>query len=267
MMRLDAEPRHFGPPDSPLFGSYHAPRGKARPDGVVLCYPFGQEYERAHRAFRTLASRLSGAGFHVLRFDYHGCGDSSGERVEGRLQRWVDDIITAMDELRNRAGVHRLSLVGVRLGGSLAVLADRRRAGEIHGLVLWEPIVSGEDYFAATADAHADWLQQITGHRPAPGGPLELLGFPVSDALRTDLRELDLHTAGTPTARRVLILEETTDAGLATWTSAVRDSRGAVELQQAPGTAIGTHPSSLGKIWLPTEPLQRTVAWLGQACA
>ena len=90
-VELQARPLHFGPVGSPLFGCYHPPDGAARRSGVVLCYPFGQEYVRAHRAFRLLANRLASVGFHVLRFDYHGCGDSSGGRGRGDLSRWKSD--------------------------------------------------------------------------------------------------------------------------------------------------------------------------------
>ena len=54
---------------------------------MVLCYPGGQEYIRSRRAFRQLAIRLSSAGFPVLRFDYHGCGDSSGDDDEGKISQ------------------------------------------------------------------------------------------------------------------------------------------------------------------------------------
>ena len=49
----------------------------ARQSAIVLCQPLGHGYLRAHRAFRNLAVSLASQGFHVLRFDYYGCGDSA----------------------------------------------------------------------------------------------------------------------------------------------------------------------------------------------
>ena len=41
-------PFFFGDTGSALYGVHHPPRGsKARSSGVVLCYPFAQEYMRA----------------------------------------------------------------------------------------------------------------------------------------------------------------------------------------------------------------------------
>jgi len=79
-------PFYFGSPDKLLFGCYHEPTlGRRRKCAVVVCQPVGHEYINSHRALRQLAARLCDAGFPVLRFDYYGCGDSSGSREEGTI--------------------------------------------------------------------------------------------------------------------------------------------------------------------------------------
>src|SRR5262245_3688452 len=96
------KPFFFGSSAQPLFGVYHPPAGSAPTrEGVVLCGPFGREYLRAHRALRELAHRLAASGFHVLRFDYSGSGDSSGDGEDADAARWVSDIGAAVDEVRN----------------------------------------------------------------------------------------------------------------------------------------------------------------------
>jgi alpha-beta hydrolase superfamily lysophospholipase len=69
-----------------LFGWYDAPtRGSAR-GGILLCNPVGDDSVRAHRPLRHLAQRLANEGFAVLRFDYDGTGDSTGdERLPNRV--------------------------------------------------------------------------------------------------------------------------------------------------------------------------------------
>ncbi len=65
----------LGDSDAPLLGAYHRARsGVDRGIGVVLAYPFGQEYMRAHRALRLLAQALTARGVHVMRVDYRGTG-------------------------------------------------------------------------------------------------------------------------------------------------------------------------------------------------
>ncbi len=108
-------PMYFGRSDSPLYGVYHSPVSADRQHGVILCYPFGQEYMRAHRAYRHLASRLAESGLHVLRFDYRGTGDSSGDMTTADAESWIQDIGEAVQELRDTSGVSGISVLGLRL--------------------------------------------------------------------------------------------------------------------------------------------------------
>src|SRR5947207_597585 len=116
-------PIQFGDLASPLFGWYHPPAGQRRTGGIVICNPLGDDLCRAHRPLRHLAERLAAGGFPVLRFDYRGTGDSAGdEREPARVAGWLGDIARAVEELRARAGVSRVSLVGLRAGATLAAV-------------------------------------------------------------------------------------------------------------------------------------------------
>ena len=112
------QPFYFGTSQKQLFGVYHAPDGKsARQSAILLCQPLGHEYLRAHRAFRNLAVSLAGQGFHVLRFDYFGCGDSGGDQEQATIDQCLADLSTAVEELKDTAGVPRVSLVGLLANG------------------------------------------------------------------------------------------------------------------------------------------------------
>ena len=109
---------------------------------------------RSHRTFLHLAQGLTESGFHVLRFDYFGCGDSEGCFDECDFRRWADDVVTAVDEMRSGSGVSRVCLCGLRLGGTIAAMIDAERHG-IDGLILWDPVVQGARYldeFARTIE-------------------------------------------------------------------------------------------------------------------
>jgi pimeloyl-ACP methyl ester carboxylesterase len=177
-------PFFFGDTGSALYGVHHPPRGSTpRASGVVLCYPFAQEYMRAHRAFRQLSLLLSGEGFHTLRFDYSGTGDSYGEPQEMSVANWETDLATAIEELMDSAAVDSVWLVGLRLGAALALRASSRP--EVRGVILWDPIVSGH---AQLADAHG-----VNGDNGK--GVLELGGIPIVPRVREDLKKVDLlHT-------------------------------------------------------------------------
>lgn len=179
---------YFGSQEAPLYGAYHQPQGASRREGIVLCYPFGQEYMRAHRSFRRLAINLAAQGFAVLRFDYRGCGDSAGDINGVTAQDWINDIQSAVQELKDIAAVPNISLMGLRLGGVLAAAAAKHLP--IHRLVLWDSALSGTSYCAEIRGE----IQQKTSRSKfvAANGDLYFNGFALPHLLQTGLKQLDL---------------------------------------------------------------------------
>jgi len=99
-------PIYFGTSEKPLFGTYYLPQAHStKATGIVLCYPMGQEYMWMHRAYRQLATLFTRTGFHVLRFDYYRCVDSGGNSDEGDIAQWLDDVSTAIEEMKDSSGV------------------------------------------------------------------------------------------------------------------------------------------------------------------
>lgn len=173
-------PFFFGRSDRPLFGAYSPARPASENSrSVLLCYPVGSEYMRAHRAFRQLNTLLNRAGMNVFRFDYSCTGDSAGAGEEATVEEWLEDIDWAMDELMDNALSDSISILGLRWGATLAALACRER-DEVDHLVLWDPVVSGESY-----------VRSVVGERPA-SGTVGVEGFPYSEGLRRGMAEIDL---------------------------------------------------------------------------
>ena len=88
----------------PLFAWLHpGPSGCGH--AVVFCPPAGHEQVHAHRAWRHLAEAVAGAGLPVLRFDYHGTGDSAGtDEDPHRLAAWRQDVRDAIAWVRSTSG-------------------------------------------------------------------------------------------------------------------------------------------------------------------
>jgi len=141
---MNASALWFGPPQRPLFGRLYIPRGGVARGGVVLCPPFGYESWRAGRAYRALSGQLASEGFAVLHFDYDGTGDSAGPvDGPGRVEAWQRSITEAVETMRH-SGARHVSLVGLRLGATLASSVSAScRPDE---LVLWDPCESGRSY-------------------------------------------------------------------------------------------------------------------------
>ena len=195
-------PIAFGPADRSLFGIFHArPSGTPPGLGVVLCAPFGQEAIRAHRFQRVLAERLVRAGCDVLRFDYHGTGDSPGKDDEGDLELWSRDLLAAHEELRIRAGVTRLGWHGMRLGGEMVRRAALTRPVGLERIALWDPVLNGRQYLEVLRRRH---FETLVGSFSLPQKPFppdlarrepnayrdEAIGFKLSRGLRQQLEDL-----------------------------------------------------------------------------
>lgn len=203
-------PFRFGPAGRQLYGIHHpAAPGPATRSAVLLCNPFGQEAIRTHRMFRVLADRLARNGVHVMRFDYLGTGDSSGDDADGNLALWEDNVLAAHHELYRRSMRARITWIGARLGGTLAALAAAREPELAERLLLWEPVLDGPAYLDAIARDHARALARSYGLLPeqfkAPA-PNEAIGFEMSDTLVTQLRALGGTHVGPLRARGVTLI-------------------------------------------------------------
>ena len=195
-------PFYFGSSKRPLFGIHHPPKSDIQRNlGVVLCPAIGQDYMRTHRGLKQLAIQLSKSGFHVLRFDYFGTGDSAGESTEATIEQSIDDVGDAIDELKDAAGVRQLSLVGIRLGAAVAAQAAHGHP-EVSSLVLWDPVVTGSAYVEELISLG----QPAEVNGAVPPGTIGVSGFPLTPDLTSGLRQIDLPGMVEPMAEHVLLV-------------------------------------------------------------
>ncbi|MBX3611479.1 MAG: alpha/beta hydrolase [Hydrogenophaga sp.] len=251
-------PLYFGDRSRRLFGLYtpaHASGTRAR--GAVICAPWGVEHLRAHRSMAQLGKWLGEAGVHVLRFDYHGTGDSAGDMGDARLDGWRDDVMTAVEELKDTAGVQRVTLVGLRLGAVLAAQAAAARRRDIDGLVLWDPVVHGATYLRELQALHAQTLHA----RALSGQEGELLGFPVSEGLLQDMAGMDLLEQVAKWPSRMLVLSSGPMEEGPALTEALRSAgrEDAVECLDVQAAWLEDRHSGAGAV--PVKLLRRVVDW------
>ena len=259
---------YFGKPDRALFGAYHPPSETLRRNaGVVLCYPIGHEYIRAHRAFFHLATRLSEGGIHVLRFDYAGCGDSHDRPDPPDLGTWTDDVRAACQELRAGADVKRLCLIGLRVGASLAAMAAAQD-GDLEALVLWDPVAEGRAHLREVRELHAQWLRgsfaRPSRREPKPAVE-EVLGFPLPRALERSLEDLDFHALNLGGARHSLVLDTQAEGSSAAVCRELRARGIEVEYRHVPSpSAWVKRKDAQGDAVVPVAVLEVVVSWVMQ---
>ncbi len=263
--QMAVQPFFFGTAAGLLFGCYQAPDSATyRATAVVLCYPMGEEYIRFHRACRYLATRLAEAGFPALRFDYYGCGNSAGELEQGSIDRWCADVSAAIAEVRRRAGVSRVCLIGLRLGATLSMIVAAEQ-GDVDGLVLWDPVVSGTSHVAELAAAHKEMLAKalVVPERPMRGSlPTEVLGFPLPHTLALELEAIDLLAIQQRPASNVLIISSHEQDAQRPLEQRLRRLDARVAYQRSPIPDIWEWNEDVGRVILPSQIVQATVAWM-----
>ncbi|KHF31927.1 Alpha/beta hydrolase family protein [Paenibacillus sp. P1XP2] len=150
------------------------PEGKNGPKGervplVVICHGFVGSRIGVDRLFVKTARELAGAGYMVLRFDFAGCGESTGSYGKEGLESMIAQTRTVLDYALECGNVDpsQVTLIGHSLGGAVAILTavrDRR----IKNLVLWSAVgyplsdivkITGRDvYDQAVKEGSADYL-------------------------------------------------------------------------------------------------------------
>jgi alpha-beta hydrolase superfamily lysophospholipase len=195
------------------FGWHHAASQPARGVGVVLCRPIGYEAVCSYPTYKRLAENLAAAGFDVLRFDYHGTGDSAGSDLDpDRVHAWIDSTVCAASELQRLSGVSRLALFGVRLGATLAAQAAARLGG-VESLVMWAPCVTGRAFARELRAANASRPQADSTDKTTPtaapvgNGSLEAFGHTYTAQTLQDLNSLDCQRVDFQPAARALIID------------------------------------------------------------
>lgn len=133
-----------------LNGMIHLPDGGDCPDtGIVLCSAGLKNRIGYGRINVIMADFLAQNGYPVMRFDYHGCGDSTGHLsptgeinelhadINGFIQTglFVEDTLKAMEVLKEKTGCKSFILSGL-CGGSNTSLYTAVKSDEVISIIL-----------------------------------------------------------------------------------------------------------------------------------
>jgi hypothetical protein len=192
-----------------LFGTLRGPADA--PAGVVFAPPFAEAKKCAYRTYVELARRLAEIGFSSLHFDYTGTGDSEGRFRDFTPAQASAEILAAARELRQRRAPEKTGLLGLELGGSLAFKAatDTTDDGAPDFVILWEPILRGEEFVRLNLKRHYI-RSMLTEGAAAPvtesSGVVDFGGYELSAEARRQLEQLDL-LEGPPWQRPLLFVQ------------------------------------------------------------
>ncbi len=190
---VSEEPTWFNGIDHPLFGWLTQPTASPLRGAVVLAPPIGYEARNAKAAFQQLARELSREGLATLRIDYRGTGDSSGTFGSALPDPdWVEDVAHAVEYFA-AAGFEQVSIVGMRLGATLAAHAIARLSPSVHAVVLWDPCESGRAYLR---EVHALGALRSDQTVESEDGAIETIEYLFNADMVNSLKTLNVRVIG-----------------------------------------------------------------------
>lgn len=144
--KITRQPCYFGKENKKLLGWLHTSDVSVPLDTcLVICPPLAVEYMSTYRSLRYVADYFALAGIPVMRFDYHGTGDSSGFNLDGnRLPDWINSIEECYQQVKALTGCSKVGLLGLRIGATFAALAAEKL--ELEFMILWASLDLGKRF-------------------------------------------------------------------------------------------------------------------------
>ena len=218
------------------FAVEHNPgTGQVAAAAILLMPPLGYEDTCAYRPLRVLADALARAGHVVLRLDWPSLGDGGSEASQVDLvASCTTAIASAVASLRAR-GFSRVTGIGVRGGGLMALASPG-----FDELALWGVPLSGKAYLREERAFHQT-AARAYGEVPAsvaplPEGAMEAGGFYYSPETVAALHGLSAKAlARERKLKRALLIGRDRIASPAELVDALRQAGTAVSISQAPG--------------------------------
>lgn len=185
-----------------LFGTYHQPE-ETSPYGIVMGHCF--TCTRHTGILREAATRLTEAGFQVLRFDFSGNGQSEGVFIDTSYTQYISEMEDAADFLLSN-GVKWLGFMGHSMGAAVSILAASRQR-EVRAICTLSGRLTTLDPAGIFSPLQMQQLRE-TGRLQfvSRGRRLEL-----DDRFLNDMRTYDIRKALSDLNRPVLAIHGTED--------------------------------------------------------
>src|SRR5437660_10093066 len=104
----------------------HVPEGRRRVRGGAACH--GLSASKDADKYLLLGDALPAAGLALARFDFRGCGESSGREEETTIATRLEDVEAVLARLVDHPRLDgRVGLLGSSLGGFVALFVASRR--------------------------------------------------------------------------------------------------------------------------------------------
>ena len=126
-------------------------------DWVIFAHGFSGHRMGPHYLYVKISRALEKRGVSSLRFDFSGSGESDGRFSEMTVATMRDDLLSAVNLVKQKFSPGRLIILGHSLGGTVAVFCA---GNKIDGLILLSPVAD----LSAIAENKADIVEKGTNH-------------------------------------------------------------------------------------------------------
>jgi len=172
--------------DENIFFWHHTPEKINKNAAIIIIGPIGPEYMSSHRSIRLLADSLSLLGFHSIRYDPIGMGNSSGKLDDPHIwKNWVESPNILADHLQKKFNINDIILIGLRSG--CLVLSEAQQRFSIKSAVFWYPLISGTAFIRGI-----QLLDSVLYENKEKSNTLEGGGYPFTQELQNDIKKINI---------------------------------------------------------------------------
>lgn len=190
-----------------LHGMEHIPASASASNPVaaaILYHSFTASKVEAHRMYVKLSRALEALQIATFRYDFSGSGESDGNFEDMTLSGELAEADAMLTQVRqdDRIDPHRISLVGLSMGGLVASLLAGDRPSDVEKLALLAPAGNlGQIVQAVAAQVGVDEQMRVFDHAG------NLIGRPFAD----ELIDLDAFERAKPFTGPVLLIHGSDD--------------------------------------------------------
>ena len=130
------ETGYFRSGDNELFYSCTVPTGKARVAGIVFVHAGSGNRLGPHRMFVEMAEGFNILGYPTFRFDWSGCGDSTGAISQNGIKAQVADVVEATRFFVGLANLESVVLLGISRGARICFTVMAEHHLPLAGMIL-----------------------------------------------------------------------------------------------------------------------------------
>ncbi len=167
---------------------------------LLYIHPFAEEKNISHYIMANMLRQASQNGYSSLRIDLSGTGDSESELNEVELEDWRQDILAALEQLKQKSQCDKVYVMGLRSGFNLGFWACEQSSIEVNGYLGLQPLPDSKLFMQQfirqkisteiASGAKSQKGVKALREECRENGVLEVIGYPLGEGLLSGMEKL-----------------------------------------------------------------------------